>query len=79
MAREFEKKLAFLSSIERDAIKGQVVNTSHFVKELEKVNHHLTRREANEWIAYYQPSWKEYADEGNELKRFFLMNMGYTR
>ncbi|UDQ80164.1 DNA polymerase V [Erwinia rhapontici] len=79
MARTYEIKSAFLNSIKRDATKGQVVNTSDFVKELEKVNHHFTRREANEWIDYYQPSWREYAEEGYELKRFFLMNMGYTR
>lgn len=79
MARIYEIKTAFRNSIKRDATRGQVVNTSDFVKELEKVNHHFTRREANKWISYYQPFWKEYAEESNELKRFFLMNMGYTR
>lgn len=79
MAHRNDIRSAFVNSVKKDAFKGQAVNTSDFVKELEKVNHHLTRSEANEWIAYYQPSWKEYADEGNDLKRFFLMNMGYTR
>lgn len=79
MSRTYELKNAFTSCVTLDPIRGKVVNTADFMKSLQKVNHHLTRREANEWIAYYQPSWKEYADEGNDLKRFFLMNMGYTR
>ncbi|TDS93428.1 hypothetical protein [Erwinia rhapontici] len=79
MPRRDDVNVAFVKCIKTDLKRNQTVNTSDFIKELEKVNHHFTRREANEWIDYYQPSWKEYAEEGYELKRFFLMNMGYTR
>lgn len=79
MPRNADIKTAFLRNVEIININSQVVNTSDFVKELEKINHHFTRGQANEWIAYYQPSWMEFADEGNDLKRFSLMNMGYTR
>ena len=78
MARRSDIKSAFSSSVREDYKKGRVVDTSTFVTELAKVNHHFTRREANRWIVYYQPFWREYADEGNDLKRFFLVNMGYT-
>jgi len=80
MARREDVSVAFNISIERNAKGALSVTTVRFVKELEKVNHLWTARQANEWIRYYQPFFLDMTnDDYNECKEYCLRNMGFVR
>ncbi|MCT4705863.1 DNA polymerase V [Enterobacteriaceae bacterium H16N7] len=79
MAKETEIKVAFTRAIKQDPRRGQIVTAADFVRELAKVNHHWSLRQANEWIVLYQRSFRDYTDHEGENKVYFMMNMGGVR
>lgn len=79
MARDYEIRAAFVSAIKTDAKRGQVVATSDFVAELEKVNHYWSLGQANKWISFYQSFFRDYTDHDGDDKVYFLMSMGYVK
>ncbi|WP_435952758.1 DNA polymerase V [Dryocola sp. BD626] len=79
MARDYEIRPAFVKAIKTDPVRGQVVATADFVAELEKYNHYWSLRQANDWIAFYQGSFRDFTAHEGENKVYFLMNMGTVR
>lgn len=79
MPRQSDIPIAFISAIKQDHKRGRVVSTQDFVTELAKLNHNWSLKQANEWIKYYQGSFRDYTDHEGEDKVYFLMNMGYVR
>lgn len=79
MPRDYDIRSAFVIAIKQDPVRGQVVSAADFVRELEKVNHHWSLRQANEWISFYQGSFRDFTPHEGENKVYFLMNMGGVR
>ncbi|WP_237929994.1 DNA polymerase V [Buttiauxella sp. S19-1] len=76
MPRQSDIPIAFINSIKRDPKRGQIVATRDFVSELAKLNHFWSLRQANEWISYYQHSFRDFTDHEGDDRVYFMMNMG---
>lgn len=79
MARQLDVRIAFVNAIKIDLKLGQVVTAADFVRELEKVNHHWSLRQANEWIERYQGFFRDYTDHEGDNRVYFMLNMGYVK
>lgn len=78
MARRADIKLAFRDSIKFEPSGRRIVLTTDFVRELHRVNHHWTRREANAWIERYQTFFRDITPHEGDDRIYFLVNMGYV-
>ncbi|MFB0711911.1 hypothetical protein ACEU59_12135 [Buttiauxella noackiae] len=79
MARDYEIRAAFVNAIKTDVKHGRIVAASDFVRELENFNHYWSLAQANKWIAFYQPFFRDYTDHEGDNKVYFLANHGYVK
>ncbi|QKJ12201.1 hypothetical protein [Yersinia massiliensis] len=74
MARRQDVPIAFRASIVIEPSGRKVVSTARFIAELEKVNHHYSPSQANDYIVRYERSWKLMDEQDNGLNTYFMFN-----
>jgi len=74
MPREYEKEIAFRNAIKRDQQGRYTVTTVDFVKELAKLNWHLTLKEANRWVEIYTSTFRDVSTKEGEERTFQVFN-----
>lgn len=74
MPRYDDKGIAFDNAMKIDPKGRRIVTTSDFVAELEKVNWHMSLKEANEWIEIYTHSFRDISTQEGEARTFQMYN-----
>jgi len=74
MPREYEKETAFRNAIKRDQQGRYTVTTIDFVTELERLNWHLTLKEANRWVEIYTSTFRDVSTKEGEERTFQVFN-----
>ncbi|POW56575.1 DNA polymerase V [Candidatus Pantoea alvi] len=74
MPREYEKETAFRNAIKRDQQGRYTVTTVDFVTELERLNWHLTQKEANHWVEIYTSTFRDISTKEGEERTFQVFN-----
>ncbi|MDU5780395.1 MAG: DNA polymerase V [Pantoea sp.] len=74
MPREYEKETAFRNAIKRDQQGRYTVTTVDFVTELERLNWHLTLKEANRWVEIYTSTFRDVSTKEGEERTFQVFN-----
>jgi hypothetical protein len=59
MPRMYEIPHAFENAMTRERAR-YLVSVRDFIRELEKLNHHFSPSQANDWIARYKSGWRLY-------------------
>lgn len=76
MAKYSDIGTAFTRAVKTDPNRGLIVTTNDFVIELEKLNHHWSRAQANAWIERYQGFFRDYTPHHGDDRSYFMKNMG---
>lgn len=76
MPRGYEKEIAFRNAIKRDQKGRYTVTTVDFVKELERLNWHLSLKEANRWVEIYTCTFRDISTQEGEERTFQVFNNG---
>lgn len=74
MPRGYEKEIAFRNAIRRDQKGRYTVTTVDFVTELERLNWHLTLKEANRWVEIYTTTFRDISTKEGEERTFQVFN-----
>lgn len=74
MPRRSDMELAFRAAIVHERSGRRSVRTSDFVRELEKVNWHLSNAEANQWIARYSRCFRDASTDHSDDKTWLMFN-----
>jgi len=74
MPREYEKETAFKNAIKRDHQGRYTVTTVDFVTELERLNWHLTLKEANRWVEVHTTTFRDVSTQEGEKRTFQVFN-----
>ncbi len=74
MPRMYEIPHAFDDAMQRAKDGRWTVSTRDFIRELEKLNHHFSPRQANDWIARYKSGWRLYEEGENGFNIYTRFN-----
>ncbi len=74
MSRMYDLPAAFDNAMTRDKQGRYTVSILDFVHELEKVNHHFSPRQANDWIARYKSGWRLHEEGENGFNVYTRFN-----
>lgn len=67
---------AFRDAVRLDAKGHKMLRTEDFIRELREVNWHFNEKDANDWIARYQPFFVDKTPDFSENRLWMLRNMG---
>ncbi|WGG56823.1 hypothetical protein QCD67_06275 [Enterobacter roggenkampii] len=76
MPRITDIRSAFIASIHLSQKGYRYLTTDNFIENLQKLNWHFTRADANSWIELYQPDFADKTTNGSENRYWILRNMG---
>lgn len=76
MPRQSDIHSAFVAAIQQNPKGFQCLRTDDFIRELAKVHHHFSQKDANEWIEYYQTFFVDKTPDDSENRYWILRTMG---
>lgn len=76
MPRKSDIHSAFVAAIQQNPKGFQCLRTDDFIRELAKVHHHFSQKDANEWIERYQEFFVDKTPDDSQNRLWMLRNMG---